>query len=207
MNERPDMSVILLDIGNVIVSVDFEPFFRAISRNGAGDYEELRRRYCDGPFKERLDRGMVAPAEFLRKLADDPMTADMPPGFFRSAWQNIFTPVPGSIEGIMCLRERHDIWIMSDTDPLHFAWLLDRYPVMHGHDRYFLSYEHGLLKREPEAFRHVLESSGFGPQRFTLVDDRPANIEACRQVGMQGILFSSWPEVLSSPLVSGGGAT
>jgi FMN phosphatase YigB (HAD superfamily) len=198
------MSIILLDIGNVIVSVDFEPFCRAASRDGTTGPGRIRNRYCDSALKDRLDRGMVAPGEFLGMLAEDPETVDMPLPFFRNAWQRIFTPVPGSEEGIASLREHHEIWIMSDTDPLHFAYLIDAYPVMRGHDRYFLSYEHGLLKRDAEAFLHVLGNSVHDPGQFILVDDRSVNIESCRRVGMEGILFSNWSEVLDSPGLSVG---
>ncbi|NTW73682.1 MAG: HAD-IA family hydrolase [Chlorobiaceae bacterium] len=199
------MGIVLLDIGNVIVSVDFEPFCRAVARDGGAGMEAIRSRYCDSPLKDRLDRGMVAPGEFLGMLADDPMTVDRPRSFFRSAWQQIFTPVPGCVDGLARLRERHQIWIMSDTDPLHFTWLLDTYPFMRGHDRYFLSFEHGLLKREPEAFLHVLDSSGLAPEQFVLVDDRPVNIDACRRCGMKGILFGNWTDLHASPLLSGVG--
>jgi HAD superfamily hydrolase (TIGR01509 family) len=197
------MAIILLDIGNVLLSVDFEPFCRSAAHGIPGAYDNLWHRYCDGPLKERLDRGLAAPGEFLGMLADDPETADMPPAFFRRAWQRIFTPVQGSADAVRRLRERHQTWIMSDTDPLHFAHLLDTYPLLRGHDRYFLSYEHGLLKRDTAAFRHVLESSGRAPGEFVLIDDRPANIAACRQAGMGAILFDSWPHVLDSPLLFG----
>lgn len=199
------MAIILLDIGNVLLSVDFEPFCRSACLDLPGAYGNMWARYCDGPLKERLDRGLAAPGEFLGMLADDPETVDMPKAFFRQAWQRIFTPVPGSPEAVRCLREHHESWIMSDTDPLHFAHLLDAYTLLRGHDRYFLSYEHGFLKREPAAFRHVLDTSGRAPGEFILIDDRPANITACRQAGMRGILFDTWPNVLASPLLLDGG--
>ncbi len=197
------MKVILLDIGNVIVSVDFGPFCRAVARDGADRGGQLRQRYCQGPLKDRVDRGLVAPGAFLHMLAADPLTVDRPAAFFRTAWQKIFTPVPGSGEAIRQLGATHEIWIMSDTDPLHFAHLLDAYPVMRGHDRYFLSYEHGWLKREAGAFRHLLDrSGGLMPEDFLLIDDRPSNVATCTAAGMQAILFDGWAGVLADPLVS-----
>jgi HAD superfamily hydrolase (TIGR01509 family) len=91
---------------------------------------------------------------------------------------------------------------MSDTDPLHFAFLSDTYPVIREADRYLLSFKHGYLKRQPEAFRHVLDSSGLDPESFILVDDREVNIESCRKAGMGGILFSTWADVLASPMLT-----
>jgi FMN phosphatase YigB (HAD superfamily) len=197
------MEIILLDIGNVIVSVDFEPFCRAVARDGDAGAGVIRSRYCEGELKDRLDRGQVSPDDFLRVLAADHATVDRPSSFFRMAWQEIFSPLEGSFEGIRCLREGYRLWIMSDTDPLHFDYLIDNYPVMRDAERFFLSYEHGFLKSEQEAFLHVLECSGLEPDRFTLLDDRQLNVDACRKTGMGGMLFTSWHEVVDSPLCSG----
>ena len=197
------MDIILLDIGNVIVSVDFEPFCRAVARDGDAGAGEMMRRYCEGDLKDRLDRGQLSSDDFLRIMATDPATLDRPISFFRTAWQEIFSSLHGSLEGIRCLRERYRLWIMSDTDPLHFDYLIDNYPVMREAERFFLSYEHGFLKREQESFLHVLESSGLEPDRFTLLDDRQVNVDTCRKTGMNGILFTSWREVEASSLCSG----
>jgi FMN phosphatase YigB (HAD superfamily) len=197
------MSIILLDIGNVIVSVDFEPFCRTVSLDGDVGAETIKRRYCESILKDRFDSGLVGPGEFLGMMAEDPLTVDMPPFYFRSAWQRIFTLVPGAIEGIGRLQEQHELWIMSDTDPLHFAFLIDKFPVMRRMDRFFLSYEHGYLKRDPDAFRHVLDCSGLDAREFILVDDREVNLRSCRKSGMDGILFREWSGTLASPLLSG----
>ncbi|UWX57368.1 hypothetical protein NY406_09165 [Chlorobaculum sp. MV4-Y] len=60
--------------------------------------------------------------------------------------------------------------------------------------RCFFPYEHGYLKRSPEAFLHVHGSSG-----FLLLDDREINIRPCAGAGIESIFSHSWPETLASP--------
>jgi FMN phosphatase YigB (HAD superfamily) len=193
------MGVILLDIGNVLVNVDFMPFCRAASRDGDAGAAAIMERYCQSDLKERHDTGWIGPHEYLAMIDADPLTRDMPLDRLRLAWQDIFTPIPGSAEAVETLRRRHELWIMSDTDPLHFAFLIDRFPVLRNMDRYFLSYEHGWLKRSPEAFRHVLDSSGLDASEFLLIDDREVNIRSCAKLGIASILFRNWADALASP--------
>jgi glucose-1-phosphatase len=196
------MGVILLDIGNVVVNVDFMPFCRTVSRNGDAGTASIMERYCQGDLKDRHDTGWIGPNEYLAMIAADPLTLDLPLDRLRLAWQDIFTPMPDCADALETLRRRHELWIMSDTDPLHFAFLIDRFPVLRSMDRYLLSYEHGWLKRSPEAFRQVLDSTGLDPSMFLLIDDREVNTRSCAEAGIGSVLFQNWAETLASPVLA-----
>ncbi|TLU83197.1 MAG: hypothetical protein FDX30_09070 [Chlorobium sp.] len=67
----------------------------------------------------------------------------------------------------------------SDTHSLHFTFLLNNFPVLKQADRYLISYEHGYLKREPEAFHQIIGSvRSSQPDEFLLIDDGEDN---CRR--------------------------
>jgi len=196
------MRIILLDIGNVLLDVDFMPFCRAVCRDAESGAEQLMERYCQGELKELHDTGRIASLDFLRMIAADPLTRDLTLQQLRLAWQDIFTPTPDCETAVGQIRQRYKLWIMSDTDPLHFAFLLDRFPILRNMDRYLLSYEHGHLKRSPEAFRYALDLVGRDASELLLIDDRQVNIDSCCTVGIESILFQSWPETLASPLLA-----
>lgn len=126
----------------------------------------------------------------------------MPFERLRFAWQDIFTTMPGSEAAVEALRKAHELWIMSDTEPLHFAFLIDRFPLLRNMDRYYLSFEHGYLKHSSEAFYHVLASSGRPSSEILLIDDRQINITSAAETGITGILFENWPETLASPVLA-----
>lgn len=193
------MGIILLDIGNVLVGVDFMPFCRAVCRDVESGAARLMERYCQGELKDRHDTGKIASYDYLAMIAADPLTRDLPLHQIRLAWQDIFTPVPGSEEAVAQLGRHHELWIMSDTDPLHFAFLLDRFSLLRKMNRYLLSYEHGWLKRSPGAFRHALALAGCDASGLLLIDDRQVNADASAAVGIGSIVFWSWAETLASP--------
>ena len=121
----------------------------------------------------------------------------MPLHELKHRWQNIFALQEGAHESVSQLKEKHSVWIMSDTDPLHFTFLLNNFPLLRGADRYYLSFEHGKMKNSAEAFAHVLESSGRGADEFILIDDKAENCASASRAGIESILFQNWEDTLA----------
>ena len=191
------MSIILLDIGNVLVTVDFMRFCRAVAIDLNTAPEEIYRKYCAGGLKEKLETGWIGPLEYLAMIARAPQVKALPLHVLKHHWQNIFEPLEGANEAVRFLSEKHSLWIMSDTDPLHFTFLFNNYPLLRSADRHYLSFEHGRMKSSVEAFSHVLESSGRSADEFILIDDKEENGVSASKAGIRSILFQSWPDTLA----------
>ena len=192
------MSIILLDIGNVVATVDFFRFCRGVVSDGSSDHQAVFQKYCEGELKIKLDQGIIAPLDYLCMIGRDSLTGNMSHGEIREWWQDVFIPLEGAEEGIEIITQEHQLWIMSDTDPLHFAYLMNNYPLLRNRERYYLSYEHGFLKNTHEAFEHVLNDSGIAAQEFVLIDDKSENCMSAEKVGIRSIRFDSWTETINS---------
>ena len=103
------------------------------------------------------------------------------------------TDVPDAVGEIL---RNHRVWIMSDTDPLHFTHLLNTLPVLRTAERYWLSFERGYLKRESEAFQELLSVSGRDDGEFVLIDDREDNCRSAASSGIRAIRFRNWSQAL-----------
>jgi len=190
------MSIVLLDIGNVLVDVDFMIFCGKITSSGEVGAEAIYGRYCVSELKNRFDKGSIAPSSYLETIAGDPDTRSVCMNELKTAWQDIFvkkTDVPDSVGEIL---QNHRIWIMSDTDPLHFTHLLNILPVLRTAERYWLSFERGYLKREPEAFQELISVSGRDAGEFVLIDDREDNCRTAAAAGIRAIRFRNWSQAL-----------
>ena len=192
------MSIILLDIGNVIAAVDFFRFCKGVLSDSFSDPQAVYMKYCQGELKTKFDQGIIAPLDYLCMIGRDSLTGNMSHGEIRERWQDVFSPMEGAEEGVETLSRERRLWIMSDTDPLHFAFLLTRYPLLRERERYYLSYENGFMKSSPEAFQHVLDDTGIAAQEFILIDDKPENCRAAESVGIKSIRFASWPETITA---------
>ena len=113
-------------------------------------------------------------------------------------WMNIFSPVRGIREAIEKLKNFYSIWIVSDTDPIHFNFLLNEFPIIRESDRFYLSYSMGALKNDPQFFYRLLENSGLSSAEFTLIDDKEENCRSATQNGIASILFTDWKSALNN---------
>jgi len=68
-----------------------------------------------------------------------------------------------------------------------------RYHLEHGEyavfDRVYASNRMGIAKPSPAFFRHILEQEGWQARDTFFVDDRAANVEAARDLGMRPFLY------------------
>jgi len=191
------MRIILLDVGDVLVSVNFMRFCRAVAIDRVAGAEEVYRKYCTGKLKEKFETGWIAPHEYLAIIAGDPLSKVMPLYELKLRWQDIFEPLEGAVEAVRLLKEKHFLWIMSDTDPLHFTFLINNYPLLRSVDRYYLSFEHGKMKRSVDAFGYLLESSGVSSDDFILIDDKAINCASASEAGIRSIQFLNWQDTLA----------
>jgi HAD superfamily hydrolase (TIGR01509 family) len=76
-----------------------------------------------------------------------------------------------------------------------FDWL-DEFEVQ------IWSCEHGIIKPDPAIYRLCLEALGCEARRTLFFDDRPANVEGARKVGMQAHVFESAAQ--AATIVRGG---
>ncbi len=63
----------------------------------------------------------------------------------------------------------------------------DWYPLV---ERLFISGELGLIKPDPQVYRHVTAELGVEPSDVAFIDDRPANVAGATDIGWQAHLWT-----------------
>ncbi len=177
--------LLVFDLGNVLVDVDFERWVAGAV--AAGLAEDVARAAPSTPPKHDLDRGRLSPRAFLGGLAGD---ADVEA--LLKSWTAIFTPRPAAARALAELRAAgRELWMLSDTDPAHFARVLDDHPWLRGFDRYLLSFERGRVKADPGAFDELAAVVAAG-RPVVFWDDRADLVAAARAAGVDARLFTTW---------------
>jgi putative hydrolase of the HAD superfamily len=64
-----------------------------------------------------------------------------------------------------------------------FAWI-------HGFDALVWSFQLGMAKPAPDIYRHALEKLETRPGETLFLDDKQVNIDAARELGIEGLLFN-----------------
>jgi putative hydrolase of the HAD superfamily len=74
-------------------------------------------------------------------------------------------------------------------------------PWLHHFDHYTFSAELRVTKPDALIYRHSLDHLGVEPAQALFLDDRQANVEGARAIGMEGLLYST-PQQLDEDLAS-----
>jgi len=180
----------LLDLGNVLVRIDLSRLGGCVQSLTGIPPEQLRATFTADNLVYRYESGRLSDVEFHAELCRR-IGRKLPWDQFVAAWNSIFLQEPIlSDELLALLAARIDLWIISNTNPLHFHYLRDHYAFSRHFKGFVLSYEVGALKPEPGIFARAVERTGVEPVRTLFVDDQAANVEAARTLGFQAFQFA-----------------
>jgi HAD superfamily hydrolase (TIGR01509 family) len=133
--------------------------------------------------------GQLTPGEFYQESCRI-LDLTLSPEEFSRGWCDIFFPMEGMEQLFREVKARHPVGLLSDTDPLHWDYLLANFPWLKLVERPTLSFRIGHTKPAPECYQEAVRSLGFEPAACLFVDDLEKNVAGARRVGMEAVRFS-----------------
>jgi putative hydrolase of the HAD superfamily len=116
------------------------------------------------------------------------------------ALADMFTPNPPVCELVPRLQGRYRLGLLSNTNEVHYALFRRQFAaVLDRFDHLIVSHEARLRKPDPALFLYTQARFGLPAERMVFIDDLPANVEAARRCGWQGVVYTS-PEALVAHL-------
>ena len=123
------IKIIVFDLGNVIFKFDLMKFIKAyiqrIPDHKITDFNKLIPAYSE--FAYSYEKGNISSFDFYDILVKRTQYLGTYNEFVFQ-WNNIFEPMPETIELIAVLASKYKLAILSNTNELHFDYLKDRYP-------------------------------------------------------------------------------
>jgi len=110
---------------------------------------------------------------------------------FKKIWNEIFKENDGIDMLIERFKKDFMLFLLSNTNELHFEYVKEEYPVINKFDRWVLSYEAGIRKPEPEIFQIALNKAGVKPNETIFIDDIRENVEGAESIGINSVEFKS----------------
>ena len=180
--------IVIFDLGGVLVNLDWD---RVCSRlHEHSGLADVRPEVVNGPTVTSAMRGQLTPRAYHEALCEK-LVASLSYEDFVESWNSLLSANEAIVPLVEHLRSGHRLVLASNTDPIHFAYSVERFPVLKNFERYFLSYEMGLLKPDPAYFHHVLYGLWASPGDCIFIDDRPDVVRAARNIGITGLVFES----------------
>ncbi|OGC00309.1 hypothetical protein A2V82_11590 [candidate division KSB1 bacterium RBG_16_48_16] len=185
------INVVFFDLGGVLVDVHEANLLDNFQKLAHSDPERvqaiLARLKNDA---EEFQRGHFESKDFYRKAL-----AAFDCGFdfssFNTAYTDMFDLKYDVVEIAQKLSRQTRISLISNTDELHYEYILEKYPELFIFEQPTTSFQVHSLKPEPVIYRSALSKLGIEAQQALFIDDKPENIAGANAVGMPGILFTN----------------
>jgi putative hydrolase of the HAD superfamily len=193
---QPPIEVILYDLGNVILPFNHYQIAEKLSRfsrkKEARDPQKIFSYLFDFQkgVMNRFDAGHVSPQEFFQSIREH-LGLSISFDEFIPIWNDIFVEDQEVSQIILSQKGRWRLGLLSNTDPLHFNYILSKFSIMKAFDKWILSYEVGFKKPAVEIFQMAIEWASVEPRKILFIDDMKNHVEVAMSLGMQGILFIS----------------
>src|SRR5262245_3625662 len=176
-------------MGKVLFDFDFKTFGERMHELTGIEFEPLRAAFTGEQLAIRYESGLLSDAEFYTEVCRRigcPVSWEN----FVGAWNSIFQQDPILPEHLIrTLAGKTNLWVVSNTNKLHFDHLTSRHPFLSYFKGYILSHEVGALKPDVRIFQAALKRAGVKAERALFVDDQAANVAAARDLGIDSFQF------------------
>jgi glucose-1-phosphatase len=177
--------VLLFDVGNVLIEVDFARVTSAWAAAAGVPAERIAARFTvDAAFREH-ETGALDEAGYFAHLREH-LGLALSDEAFRAGWNEVFVAPMRDMELLLpALAGRFPLYGFSNTNRCHAAHFVPRYSGVIGHLReLFCSCDLGWRKPDPRAYAEVVRRIGVPPGRIAFFDDTEENVEAARRAGL-----------------------
>lgn len=184
------LAAIAFDLGNVLVKAEHFRFCRPFAALVNLTADEVYAAVFGSDLEPGYDTGRVSSEEFYRRVMDRFGLA-LPFPRFCELWNDIFAPLEDMEHTVARLAARYPLYLLSNTNPLHFQYIKEHYPLLRHFRGFILSYEVGSRKPEPGIFQALIREMGQPPERCLYLDDLLPFVEAARSHGLVAWHFIS----------------
>jgi putative hydrolase of the HAD superfamily len=193
VNMPTEIRAVILDFGEVLCHLPTPEAIDRLARMFEMDSQSFFPIYLEsrGPY----DRGDLLPAEYWEKFAAR-LGVSLDGDAIARARQ-IDLELWSQINEVMIrwLQQIHSAGfktaILSNMPSDMVSHLRNNFAWINHFDHHIFSAEVRSIKPEPAIYQHCMEALGVHPSEAVFIDDRDANLEQARAVGIRSIRFQS----------------
>lgn len=186
------IKAILFDMGNVLIFFDAKRSSKAFSEAVGVPEDQVWQTFFVSDLERAYTRGKISSEEFFRSVSEHfPSKIDFPT--FTKLWNDIFTENREMEELLWKLKKHYPLYLISNTNDLHFEHVRAQFPIVQHFTRCFPSHIVGHRKPDQAMFEHVLREIQLKPEETVFIDDVAEFVESAKRLGIHGIQFTSRP--------------
>ncbi len=186
-NNKPDLRLIVFDMGGVFIRFEWEVVCQGFAQAAGVSSESFREtlRRVNNPYYEK---GQITTTELVSRL-NQAMGLNLTEEDFARLWNASLEEDLQMAELLQELRQRFPLYLLSNINDYHYRYIEDNFNVSRHFQELILSHEVGYVKPEPEIYHEVLKRSGLEAQHCLFIDDLEPNVQGAKEVGLHAIHF------------------
>ena len=190
------IKAILLDLGGVLLNIDYHATSRAFMKLGGSGFDEIYSQSKQISVFDHFETGKISPEEFREKLRHIlKFTQDLSDRDIDRAWNAMLLDLPESkINALNKLKHQFPLYLLSNTNFIHVQAFEKSIGETIGLQSFkknfqgiYYSCEIGMKKPEARAFTFVLGKNGISPDQLLFVDDSAQHIQGAKKLGIHTI--------------------
>tara|TARA_B100000214_G_C23971456_1_gene630370 strand:- start:2329 stop:2940 length:612 start_codon:yes stop_codon:yes gene_type:complete len=196
---------IFFDIGGVLIDIHPDRTFQYLSDCIDVEKNIIKKRF---PWKvhNRYEKGLLSDKDWFLCVKESlPQPCCLKESDFWKGWKLLLGNQKQTIGMIEKLREKHNIWLLSNTNTRHIKIDIkqnyDFLKLTHGA---VYSFDVGFRKPDENIYRAAMkEAKVKEPFQSIFIDDLIINVKAARKIGMNAIHYKSIEQLKHDLLISG----
>jgi putative hydrolase of the HAD superfamily len=184
------VACLLLDVGRVLIDLDYQTLADRMRSITGLEPVQLQAMLSADSLVRKLETGKMQGVQFYEEVCRRTGIRIAWPEFLAS-WNSILGAPLISEEMIAALARNARLWVVSNTNDLHFDHMMRHFVFPRYCEGFVLSHEVGALKPDPRVFLHALEKVQVDPSAVLFVDDQEGNVTAAQALGIPAFQFLS----------------
>jgi putative hydrolase of the HAD superfamily len=183
------IKAIVLDLGNTLIQIDYKPFL--VNTGLDGKFNEMEIYNLLEEPTQKYEKGKIDSTSFY-SIVNKELKLSVTYKNFVLSWCSVATDfVIGMDELIQELSIKYPLYLLSNTNELHFKYILKIFSQLKIFNKYFLSYKIGAMKPDVEIYKYMLVNMPFKAPEILFIDDKEINIESAKLLGIDAVHFTS----------------
>ena len=175
---------IMFDFGDVFLNIDEPIRNNRFEKLGIDDF----LAEMDHTNKE-YEKGNMTTAALLAKYKKK--LPDISEEEIKRTWNSMLHDLPEprlQFLKKLAAENKYNLIFLSNTNDLHIEWVKQNIPFFEEFkncfDAFYLSYEMGMRKPDPEIFEQVLKLQDIKPEETVFIDDNTKNTDGAASLGI-----------------------
>ena len=184
-----NIKVIILDLGGVILNINYQNTIDAFKKLGVKNTEDFYSKKTQTHIFNLIETGEITTNQFLSELQELTDVATIKE--VKNAWNSMILDLPESrLDFLLSLKNKYRLFLLSNTNAIHINAIRNQLgnkqwkSFCNLFDKMYLSHEIGVRKPNIEAFQFILKQQKLDPNEVLFIDDSHQHIESAKKLGI-----------------------